>query len=27
MRFGLRPEMVRFFDPQSERALVLEEGS
>jgi ABC-type sugar transport system ATPase subunit len=27
MRFGLQPEMVRFFDPQSERAIVLEERS
>ena len=27
MRFGLQPEMVRFFDPQSERAIVLQERS
>ena len=27
IRFELEPEMVRFFDPQSEQALVLEEGS
>jgi multiple sugar transport system ATP-binding protein len=27
MRFGLEPEMVRFFDPQSEQAIVLEEKS
>jgi multiple sugar transport system ATP-binding protein len=27
MRFGLQPEMVRFFDPHSEQAIVLEEKS
>lgn len=27
IRFELQPEMVRFFDPQSEQAMVLEEGS
>jgi hypothetical protein len=27
IRFELQPEMVRFFDPQSEQAIVLEEGS
>ena len=27
IQFELQPEMVRFFDPQSEQALVLEEGS